>query len=102
MPLVPPPDLMPALPEIVLAGAAMALLLLGVFRGEGSSRLVSWLSVAALIGPQRYRPTALRDAHVSAKPASAAANRIGSAACKLVRAEPRNEARDLIRAGSGR
>src|SRR5712692_3304121 len=50
MPLVPPPDLMPALPEIVLACAAMALLLLGVFRGEGSTRLVSWLAVAALIG----------------------------------------------------
>jgi NADH-quinone oxidoreductase subunit N len=33
----------------VLACAAMALLLLGVFRGEGSTRLVSWLSVAALI-----------------------------------------------------
>src|SRR5712691_7253245 len=50
MPLVPPPDLMPAMPEIVLACAAMALLLLGVFRGEGSTRLVSWLSVAVLIG----------------------------------------------------
>src|SRR5712691_6828914 len=50
MPLVPPPDLMPALPEIVLACAAMALLLLGVFRGETSTRLVSWLSVAVLVG----------------------------------------------------
>src|SRR5258708_998123 len=49
MPLVPPPDLMPALPEIVLACAAMALLLLGVFRGEGSTRLVSWLAVAVLL-----------------------------------------------------
>ena len=36
----------PALPEIVLACAAMALLLIGVFRGEGSTRLVSWLAVA--------------------------------------------------------
>src|SRR5207249_11455275 len=44
------PALMPALPEIVLACAAMALLLLGVFRGEGSTRLVSWLAVAVLIG----------------------------------------------------
>src|SRR5229473_5480877 len=49
MPLVPPPDLMPALPEIVLACAAMALLLLGVFRGEGSTRLISWLAVAVLL-----------------------------------------------------
>ena len=50
MPPLPAPDLSPALPEIVLACAAMALLLLGVFRGEGSTRLVSWLSVAVLIG----------------------------------------------------
>src|SRR5947209_7372400 len=49
MPTVAFPDLMPALPEIVLACAAMALLLLGVFRGEGSTRLVSWLAVLALI-----------------------------------------------------
>src|SRR5712692_2909811 len=51
MPLVPPPDLMPALPEIVLACAAMALLLLGVFRGEGSTQLISWLAVAVLLAP---------------------------------------------------
>jgi NADH-quinone oxidoreductase subunit N len=44
------PDLIPALPEIFLAVAAMALLLIGVFRGEGSLRLVSWLAVASLIG----------------------------------------------------
>jgi NADH-quinone oxidoreductase subunit N len=50
MPVVPVPDLMPALPEIVLACAAMALLLLGVFRGERSTTLVSWLSVLVLIG----------------------------------------------------
>ena len=50
MPTFPLPDLSPALPEIVLAGAAMALLLLGVFRGEGSTRLVSWLAVAVLLG----------------------------------------------------
>jgi NADH-quinone oxidoreductase subunit N len=43
------PDFLPALPEIVLACAAMALLLVGVFRGEGSTRLVSWLSVLVLI-----------------------------------------------------
>jgi NADH-quinone oxidoreductase subunit N len=40
---------MPALPEILLACAAMTLLLVGVFRGEGSARLVSWLAVAVLI-----------------------------------------------------
>jgi NADH-quinone oxidoreductase subunit N len=45
---LPTPDLAPAVPEIALACAAMALLLLGVFRGEGSTRLVSWLSVAVL------------------------------------------------------
>jgi NADH-quinone oxidoreductase subunit N len=50
MPPLAPPDLSLALPEIVLACAAMALLLIGVFRGEGSTRLVSWLSVAVLIG----------------------------------------------------
>jgi len=49
MPLVPLPDFLPALPEMLLASAAMALLLVGVFRGEGSARLVSWLSVAVLI-----------------------------------------------------
>src|SRR5262249_10907977 len=49
MPLVAPPDLLPALPEIVLACGAMALLLLGVFRGEGSTRLVSWLAVVVLL-----------------------------------------------------
>src|SRR5216684_2795186 len=50
MPTVLPPDLSPALPEILLACGAMALLLLGVFRGEGSTRLISWLAVAVLIG----------------------------------------------------
>ena len=44
------PDLSPALPEMALAAAAMALLVLGVLRGESSTRLVSWLGVAALIG----------------------------------------------------
>ncbi len=49
MPTVVPPDLLPALPELVAAGAAMALLLVGVWRGEGSSRLISWLAVLALL-----------------------------------------------------
>lgn len=43
------PDLIPALPELFLAVAAMVLLMVGVFRGEGSLRLVSWLAVIALI-----------------------------------------------------
>jgi NADH-quinone oxidoreductase subunit N len=49
MPSVVAPDLLPALPELVLACAAMALLLFGVIRGEGSSRVVSWLAVLILI-----------------------------------------------------
>jgi len=43
------PDISAALPEMVLAAAAMALLILGVSRGEGSTRLVSWLSIGVLI-----------------------------------------------------
>ena len=43
------PDMTAALPELVLVCSAMVLLLIGVFRGEGSSKLVSWLSVLALI-----------------------------------------------------
>ena len=38
-----------ALPEMLLAASALALLLLGAFRGEGSTRLVSWLAILALI-----------------------------------------------------
>src|SRR3954469_1609562 len=49
MPIVAYPGLAPAVPEVVLVCAAMALLIIGVLRGEGSSRLVSWLSVAVLI-----------------------------------------------------
>jgi NADH-quinone oxidoreductase subunit N len=43
------PAISPALPEIFLICAAMALLLVGVFRGEGSARLVSWLAVVVLL-----------------------------------------------------
>src|SRR3984957_16057090 len=50
MPLAAAPDFLPALPEIALTCAAMALLLIGVFRGETSTRLVSWLAVLVLIG----------------------------------------------------
>lgn len=42
------PDIFPAVPEIILAVLAMALLILGAFRGERSTRLVSWLAIAAL------------------------------------------------------
>src|SRR6202140_481147 len=51
MPVVLPPDLSPALPELLLACGAMALLLLGVFRGESSTRLISWLAGLVLLGP---------------------------------------------------
>ena len=60
MPAVPLPGLAPAVPEIVLVCAAMALLIIGVFRGEGSSRLVSWLSVAVLIATLCCRRSARR------------------------------------------
>src|SRR3546814_6399460 len=43
------PDLMPALPEIFLACAGMALLLLGAFRGDSSTRLVSSLVVLSFV-----------------------------------------------------
>jgi NADH-quinone oxidoreductase subunit N len=48
MPHFPFPGVAPALPEILLAGLAMALLLYGAFRGENSTREVTWLAVAAL------------------------------------------------------
>ncbi len=40
----------PATPEIFLAVAAMALLLMGAYRGDRSTRLLSWAAVLALIG----------------------------------------------------
>jgi len=43
------PDLAPVYAELFLAVAAMALLMLGVFRGEGSARSVSGFAVLALI-----------------------------------------------------
>ena len=43
------PVLAPAYPEIWLALASMAMLMLGVFRGDTSTRLVSWFSIAALV-----------------------------------------------------
>lgn len=41
------PLMAPASAEIFLAVAGMALLMLGVFRGEGSLKLVSWATIAA-------------------------------------------------------
>ncbi|MDR6291309.1 MULTISPECIES: NADH-quinone oxidoreductase subunit NuoN [Inquilinus] len=43
------PDLMPALPEIFLACAGLALLLIGVFLGEKSTRIVAALAVMSFI-----------------------------------------------------
>ncbi|WP_300298997.1 NADH-quinone oxidoreductase subunit NuoN [Ferrovibrio sp.] len=42
------PVLAPAYPEIWLALASMALLIFGVFRGDGSTRLVAWLAIVVL------------------------------------------------------
>lgn len=41
-------DLMLILPELILAGGAMLLLLIGAFRGDGATRQVSWLAVIVL------------------------------------------------------
>jgi NADH-quinone oxidoreductase subunit N len=42
-------NLVPALPEIVLAVGAMALLMVGVFRGERSAGAVNWLAILLLV-----------------------------------------------------
>jgi NADH-quinone oxidoreductase subunit N len=43
------PALLPALPEIVLALGAMALLMLGAFRGEQTAVPVNWLAIGLLV-----------------------------------------------------
>ncbi len=43
-------DLLPALPEIVLAVGAMVLLMFGAFRGERSASAMNWLAILLLIG----------------------------------------------------
>lgn len=48
MPIAEMPDLMPALPELLLAISAGALLMYGVFRGARHTDSVSWLSVLVL------------------------------------------------------
>jgi NADH-quinone oxidoreductase subunit N len=49
MPELELPVLSPALPEMLLATAAMALLIVGAIRGETSWRPVSWLAIGVLI-----------------------------------------------------
>ena len=43
------PDLMPALPELILAVGSMVLLMVGVFRQKGAMELVSRLAVALIV-----------------------------------------------------
>jgi len=43
------PDISIALPEMFLAVAAMALLMIGVFRGNSATGLVSWLAVLSIL-----------------------------------------------------
>ena len=43
------PALLPVLPEIVLALGAMALLMLGAFRGDGATRIISGAAFALLV-----------------------------------------------------
>ena len=42
-------QLLPVLPELVLAVGAMALLMIGAFRGPGTTALVTGLAVGLLI-----------------------------------------------------
>jgi len=42
-------ELLPVLPELVLVVGAMVLLMVGVFRGEGSVTAVNWLSILLLV-----------------------------------------------------
>jgi NADH-quinone oxidoreductase subunit N len=42
-------SLLPVLPEVVLGVGALVLLMIGVFSGEGSARVVTWLSVLLIV-----------------------------------------------------
>jgi NADH-quinone oxidoreductase subunit N len=42
-------QLLPVMPELVLAAGAMVLLMIGAYRGQGTTALVTWLSVCLLI-----------------------------------------------------
>src|SRR5665213_2137874 len=48
MPIFPTPDFLPALPEMFIGAMALALLVLGVFQGERSTREISWLAILVL------------------------------------------------------
>src|ERR1700687_4761208 len=43
------PAMLPVLPEMVLAGGAMALLMFGVFRGERAAWMLNWVAIALLV-----------------------------------------------------
>src|SRR5437868_11311548 len=43
------PEMLPALPELVLAVGAMALLMFGVFRGERVAPAMNWIAIALLV-----------------------------------------------------
>ena len=43
------PNLVPAIPELLMAASALALLLFGAFRGDGATRTVSWLAVLTMV-----------------------------------------------------
>src|SRR5215470_12490171 len=43
-------QLLPVLPELVLATGAMVLLMLGAYRGQDTTRTVTWLAVLLLVG----------------------------------------------------
>ena len=42
-------DLLPVLPELILGVGAMALLMVGAFRGESTAREISWAAIVLLI-----------------------------------------------------
>src|SRR5215467_11144912 len=42
-------QLLPVLPELVLAVGAMVLLMIGAYRGQGTTALVNWLAVLLLV-----------------------------------------------------
>ncbi|MEE9195202.1 MAG: NADH-quinone oxidoreductase subunit NuoN [Alphaproteobacteria bacterium] len=44
-----PEQMVAALPEVFLALSTMALLMIGVFRGDGSTRTIGWLAVAVTV-----------------------------------------------------
>ena len=62
------PDYLPALPELFLAGASVTLLMAGVFIGDRSTRLMTWLACVAmavafvmvLVAPRRADDDLLR------------------------------------------